>query len=133
MYDILLSEILKMLFHSCLSCSTHECFILVSIRICYGKITICIFHVHHSLFNLWRSFAWTQMLLKACLWFSVYSLVFSPIFQLIGRTPLVFLNKVNEGCGAYIAVKQEMMQPTASIKDRCVWLLIIFLCINIKW
>lgn len=38
--------------------------------------------------------------------------------QLIGRTPLVFLKKVTEGCGAYVAVKQEMMQPTASIKDR---------------
>ncbi|KAH9731894.1 Bifunctional L-3-cyanoalanine synthase/cysteine synthase C1 [Citrus sinensis] len=40
------------------------------------------------------------------------------VSQLIGRTPLVFLNKVSEGCGAYIAVKQEMFQPTASIKDR---------------
>ncbi|XP_052877766.1 L-3-cyanoalanine synthase 1, mitochondrial-like isoform X3 [Gossypium arboreum] len=42
----------------------------------------------------------------------------SEVYQLIGRTPLVFLNKVTEGCGAYIAVKQEMMMPTASIKDR---------------
>ncbi|KAE9617675.1 hypothetical protein Lal_00018564 [Lupinus albus] len=40
------------------------------------------------------------------------------VSQLIGRTPLVYLNKVSEECGAYIAVKQEMMQPTASIKDR---------------
>ncbi|KAI4328809.1 hypothetical protein L6164_021135 [Bauhinia variegata] len=40
------------------------------------------------------------------------------VSQLIGRTPLVYLNKITEGCGAYIAVKQEMMQPTASIKDR---------------
>ncbi|KAK4803930.1 hypothetical protein SAY86_003747 [Trapa natans] len=40
------------------------------------------------------------------------------VSQLVGRTPLVFLNRITEGCGAYVAVKQEMMQPTASIKDR---------------
>ncbi|KAJ7951158.1 Cysteine synthase [Quillaja saponaria] len=40
------------------------------------------------------------------------------VSQLIGRTPIVYLNKVTEGCGAYIAVKQEMVQPTSSIKDR---------------
>ncbi|KAM7472264.1 hypothetical protein LguiA_010447 [Lonicera macranthoides] len=38
--------------------------------------------------------------------------------QLVGRKPLVYLNKVTEGCGAYVAVKQEMFQPTSSIKDR---------------
>ncbi|KAK9757916.1 hypothetical protein RND81_01G194700 [Saponaria officinalis] len=40
------------------------------------------------------------------------------VSHLIGKTPLVFLSKISEGCGAHIAVKQEMMQPTASIKDR---------------
>lgn len=42
----------------------------------------------------------------------------SNVLQLIGRTPLVKLNRVTEGCCAQVYVKLESQNPGGSVKDR---------------
>jgi len=44
--------------------------------------------------------------------------IYSDVTKIIGRTPLVRLNRITEGAGATVLAKLESMNPLGSVKDR---------------
>jgi cysteine synthase A len=44
--------------------------------------------------------------------------IYNNILELIGKTPLVRLNKITEGCLAQVVAKVESFNPASSVKDR---------------